>query len=77
LIRRVGIVLVCVVATLTACVHRDPLLDKSGQSAPPDTTPYVRPAVPEDKAPMGQPAIPPGVNVPRRPDPSPTPATPR
>jgi hypothetical protein len=28
----------------------------STRSAPPDTTPYVRPAVPEDNAPFGQPA---------------------
>jgi hypothetical protein len=28
----------------------------STRSSPPDTTPYVRPAVPEDNAPFGQPA---------------------
>jgi hypothetical protein len=61
-------VLVCAVAALTACVRRDPPLDRSGKSAPPDTTPYVRPAVPEDYAPAGQKAIPPGVTVPGRPD---------
>ena len=36
----------------------------STRSAPPDTTPYVRPIVPEDYAPGGRPAIPPNVQVP-------------
>lgn len=31
---------------------------QTGRNAPPDTTPYVRPAVPEDYAPGGQEAIP-------------------
>src|SRR5262245_15772913 len=30
---------------------------ESTRSAPPDTTPYTRPAVPEDYAPFGKPAI--------------------
>jgi hypothetical protein len=38
----------------------------STRSAPPDTTPYVRPIVPEDYAPGGKPAIPSNVQVPLR-----------
>lgn len=34
------------------------------KSAPPDTTPYVRPAVPEDYAPGGEEAIPKDVTTP-------------
>jgi hypothetical protein len=34
---------------------------ESTRSAPPDRTPYVRPAVPEDIAPFGKPAIGPKV----------------
>lgn len=34
-------------------------------SSPPDTTPYTRPAVPEDYAPGGKKAIPPEVTVPQ------------
>jgi len=37
---------------------------RSFRSGPPDTTPYTRPAVPEDYAPQGKPAIPPGITVP-------------
>ena len=37
---------------------------RSTRSAPPDTTPYTRPVVPEDYAPQGKPAIPPGIRVP-------------
>ncbi len=37
---------------------------RSTRSAPPDTTPYTRPVVPEDYAPLGKPAIPPGIWVP-------------
>lgn len=33
---------------------------ESTRSAPPDATPYVRPAIPEDSAPFGKPAIAPG-----------------
>ena len=39
---------------------------QSTRSAPPDTTPYVRPIVPEDYAPSGRPAIPSNIYVPRR-----------
>ena len=42
--------------------------NRSFRSGPPDTTPYIRPAVPEDYAPQGKPAIPPGVTVPARDD---------
>ena len=38
----------------------------SMKSSPPDTTPYVRPLVPEDYAPGGRPAIPSNIYVPRR-----------
>lgn len=38
---------------------------QSTRSAPPDTTPYVRPIVPEDYAPGGKPAIPSNIYVPR------------
>ncbi len=38
----------------------------STRSAPPDTTPYVRPIVPEDYAPGGRPAIPSNIYVPGR-----------
>jgi len=38
----------------------------STRSAPPDTTPYVRPIVPEDYAPGGREAIPSNVQVPLR-----------
>ena len=34
---------------------------ESTRSAPPDTTPYTRPAVPEDYAPFGKPALGPRV----------------
>jgi hypothetical protein len=57
----------------------------STRSAPPDTTPYVRPAVPEDKAPFGQPArgprapecdqdVPPGRETTKKPPPPGAPA---
>ncbi len=36
---------------------------ESTRSAPPDTTPYVRPASPEDYAPLGRPALGPGVST--------------
>ncbi|NNK36978.1 MAG: hypothetical protein HKP03_00745 [Xanthomonadales bacterium] len=38
--------------------------NRSFRSGPPDTTPYSRPLVPEDRAPRGEPAIPPGVTAP-------------
>jgi hypothetical protein len=44
---------------LIAC-SKTPAAPDSTRSAPPDTTPYVRPAVPEDSAPFGKPAIGPG-----------------
>jgi hypothetical protein len=45
---------------------------ESMRSAPPDTAPYVRPAVPEDHTPAGKPAIPPDEQ--RKPSSEPVPA---
>jgi hypothetical protein len=46
-------------ALASGCIAsaKDPAAPESTRSAPPDTTPYVRPAVPEDSAPFGKPAI--------------------
>jgi hypothetical protein len=60
--RWVGTVaLIVSVARFSAEAMAEP---ESTRSAPPDRTPYVRPAVPEDIAPFGKPAIGPKV-VPR------------
>ena len=52
------IALIASVECLSAAAGAEPA---STRSAPPDTTPYVRPAVPEDVAPFGKPAIGPRV----------------
>jgi hypothetical protein len=57
--RWVGTVAVIIsVGHLSAAAGAEP---ESPRSAPPDQTPYVRPAVPEDVAPFGKPAIGPKV----------------
>src|SRR2546430_3259803 len=53
--RWIGIVVLIVsVGRLSVEAMTEP---ESTRSAPPDRTPYVRPAVPEDVAPFGKPAI--------------------
>ena len=58
--RRWFLHLVLVLSTLVQgfiATSGEPAGPESTRSAPPDTTPYARPATPEDYAPFGRPAI--------------------
>ena len=63
LLGKIGVACIALIALRSEGPSRAVAEPESTRSAPPDTTPYVRPAIPEDYAPGGRPAISPEVST--------------